>query len=95
MDPISQQIHLIHDKVQQLASQLEQQRQQHAALQQAHSTLQDAYNQQAENIAHLEEKLRTLQIAKSASVDEDKTALKLKINEYIREIDKCIAMLNT
>ena len=46
-------------------------------------------------IDQLNESLKTLKIAKGqAEDDEDRKALKLKINEYIREIDRCIAMLN-
>ena len=95
MDPISQQIHVIHDKVKQLATQLEQLRQQNSSLLQENATLKQTNAQQAATLTDMEEKLKTLQIAKGVSVDEEKTALKLKINEYIREIDKCIAMLNT
>lgn len=48
-------------------------------------------------LAELEKKVHTLQIAQGATgdVSDEKTALKQKINTYIREIDKCIAMLNT
>jgi hypothetical protein len=43
----------------------------------------------------LEHNYKTLQIAKSISGDDNKNlALKLKINELVREIDKCIAQLN-
>lgn len=42
----------------------------------------------------LGEKIKTLQIARGEAEGDDRKDLKLKINEYIREIDKCIAMLN-
>ena len=41
-----------------------------------------------------EDQLKTLKIAKGVDASDEKTELKLKINEYIREIDRCIAMLN-
>lgn len=43
----------------------------------------------------LEEKVKILSLAKSLSNDEiGKNELKLKINELVREIDKCIALTN-
>ena len=46
-------------------------------------------------ILNLEEKVKLMNISKS--VDASKQEVKetrLKINEYVREIDKCIALLN-
>lgn len=44
---------------------------------------------------NLENKYKSLKIAKVASGDNEKNlALKLRINELVREIDKCIAQLN-
>ncbi|MBK0382674.1 hypothetical protein I5M32_06835 [Pedobacter sp. SD-b] len=43
----------------------------------------------------LEEKLRVLKIAKSLEGTSEKTFdIKQKINEFVREIDKCIVLLN-
>lgn len=43
----------------------------------------------------LEDSYKTLQLAQNISGDNDKNlAIKLKINELVREIDKCIAQLN-
>lgn len=45
--------------------------------------------------AKLEERNKVLQLAKKISgEDHNKLALKLTINELVREIDKCIAQLN-
>lgn len=44
---------------------------------------------------NLENKYKSLKIARAASGDNEKNlALKLRINELVREIDKCIAQLN-
>lgn len=49
-------------------------------------------------ILELEEKIKLLKLAKTISSDSteysEKTELKRKINEYIKEVDKCIGMLN-
>ncbi len=43
----------------------------------------------------LTEKLLAAEIAgKTAGSDEDKKQMKVKINELVREIDKCISLLN-
>ena len=48
-------------------------------------------------IEELNEKIKMLKLAKSIGGDEEpkeKTELKRKINEYIKEIDRCITLLN-
>ena len=49
-----------------------------------------------ETIKRLEEKIKLLRITKSVSTqdDEKNKESRQKINEYVREIDKCIALLN-
>ena len=43
----------------------------------------------------LEEKLRVVKLAKSLEGTSEKTLdIKQKINEFVREIDKCIVLLN-
>ena len=43
----------------------------------------------------LDEQLNILKLSKSVSgSEEDKTELKKKLNEFLREIDKCLALLN-
>ena len=51
--------------------------------------------QQEEKIVALHEKIKLMNISKSVDTDKnDLKATRLKINEYVREIDKCIALLN-
>lgn len=49
-----------------------------------------------ESIKNLEEKIKLLRITKSVSTQDNKRnkESRQKINEYVREIDKCIALLN-
>ncbi|WP_285058839.1 hypothetical protein [Pedobacter ginsengisoli] len=50
-------------------------------------------NARAEN-AEFEEKLRVLKIAKSIEGTSEKTLdIKQKINDFVREIDKCVVLL--
>lgn len=50
---------------------------------------------QKNTIRSLEEKNKLVKIAEAVALSkEDKRTVKLKINEFIREIDKCIATLS-
>ena len=52
-------------------------------------------DQQKKAIKDLEEKGKVLKLSKSlTNNNENTTELKLKINELIREVDKCISLLN-
>lgn len=46
-------------------------------------------------IKQQEEKLKVLKLAKTLETTEGSVEAKLKINELVREIDKCIGLLNT
>jgi hypothetical protein len=57
--------------------------------------LHQTIDQQKKAIKDLEEKGKILKLSKSLSTtNENTTELKLKINELIREVDKCILLLN-
>jgi len=49
---------------------------------------------QSLEIEELNNKIKIIKLARSFESGEDTTALKRKINEYIREIDNSIALLN-
>lgn len=42
----------------------------------------------------LENKLNVIKLAKSLNKEESRTNVKLKINELVRDIDRCIGLLN-
>lgn len=51
--------------------------------------------QKEREIINLKEKIKIMNISKSVdSSEEDIQLTRLKINEYVREIDKCISLLN-
>jgi hypothetical protein len=52
-------------------------------------------NEQKLTIKQLEEKSKLLKLAKTLETKEGNVEAKLKINELVREIDKCIGLLNT
>jgi chromosome segregation ATPase len=49
---------------------------------------------QALEIEDLNNRIKIIKLARSFDSDQDTAALKRKINEYIREIDNSIALLN-
>ena len=51
---------------------------------------------QQKKINNLSEQLKTLKLAQAlaGSGDQDTRQVKTRINEYIKEIDKCLALLN-
>jgi len=51
--------------------------------------------EQKQVIAGLEEKIRILRLAKMAGGKENNSDIRAKVNELVREIDKCIGLLNT
>ena len=51
--------------------------------------------EQKQIIKGLEEKLRILKIAKMSDGMQNNSDIKAMINELVREIDKCIGLLNT
>jgi uncharacterized coiled-coil DUF342 family protein len=52
-------------------------------------------HEQKQTIIQLEEKSKILKLAKTLENKEGNVEAKLKINELVREIDKCIGLLNT
>ena len=51
--------------------------------------------EQEEQIVALKDKVKLMNISKSIDVNKEGVKeTRLKINEYVREIDKCIALLN-
>ena len=64
-------------------------------LQQNISALNISIIDQEEQISSLKDKVKLINISKLVdTTSEDGKATRLKINEYVREIDKCIALLN-
>lgn len=67
-----------------------------SALKQTNQQLVVEKENQQNKIAQLTEQLKTLKLAQAltGSGEQDTRQVKVKINEYIKEIDKCLALLN-
>lgn len=66
----------------------------HAELQSSHAELQNLFDNQKKEIEQLKEQIVKLKIAKSLADKEGSTEVKVKIEKLLREIDKCVGLLN-
>lgn len=68
----------------------------HQQLQIHQKQLLETIENQQKQILSLEDKNKVMRLAQSISGESDQKThdIKLKINEYIREIDKCLALIN-
>lgn len=96
MDQYNEKLNQIQKKAQQLATAHVELKQKHSGLKQENAELLKLLKEQGLQLEDMESKLKVIKVAKQlgASPDDDKNDLKKKINEYIKEIDKCVALLN-
>lgn len=84
----------IEDKARNLKGRLLRYEAENARLSDEKARLQTIIGDQNTQIRQLEEKIKMLKIAQGLGKGKDTTRAKLKINELIREVDKCINLLN-
>ena len=64
-------------------------------LTQENNDLSEELKKKEDEILTLQDKIKLMNISKSTKMSKEEVkASRLKINEYVREIDKCIALLN-
>ena len=85
----------IKDKIQSVKSRLHEQTEENKRLEQTNEDLKEQVQQKQSLIEELEEKNQRLSMVKSIKGnDEDSHEARIQINRIVREIDKCIALLN-
>ena len=85
----------IRGKIQSVKARMQMQQDQNQELQQQKEDLQHMVQQKQSQIEELEEKNQKLTLVKSIMADsEDANDARIRINRIVREIDKCIALLN-
>tara|TARA_B100000212_G_scaffold171819_1_gene129155 strand:- start:2525 stop:2812 length:288 start_codon:yes stop_codon:yes gene_type:complete len=88
-------INSIENKLNNLLSAYQKEKEINLNLIQENASLVSEIKQKSKEIDDLKDKIKLMSISKSVDVSKgDIRQTKLKINEYIREIDKCIAQLN-
>ena len=91
---LDQQIQHIEQKLQLLLKRHTALQKEKEQLQSQLTLLQTEKQQQSQSIELLQQKVQILQAAKGEMNDEEKKAFEKRLSQYIREIDRCIAMLS-
>ena len=93
MKTTEQHLKIIQDKLQQLLKE-------HSALQKENSKLKDDLlstrtknNEQQKNLDELKQQVSILKISSGDMSENDKKEFEKRINSYLKEIDRCIALL--
>jgi hypothetical protein len=95
MSNLSSNVNDIYFKVEKLILLHEQLTVENKKLKQANDNLTQRLQLQKEDLGQLEHKNKILKLSKLFTESDNTHDLKLKINEFIREIDKSIALLNS
>ena len=83
------------DKLEKLVKNYKDLQVENSKLQKDNDALKVRLQEKEDSIVSLQDKVKLMNISKSIDTDKDGIkATRLKINEYVREIDKCIALLN-
>ncbi|MDI3318963.1 hypothetical protein [Pinibacter soli] len=93
MEPLQEHIRRIQEKLQQLVKQYSALQKENEKLSLQLSLLKEKENIQYQQIGELNQQVSLLKAAKSGMSEEDKKDFEKRINQYLKEIDKCIAML--
>lgn len=95
IDKLFKQIDLLNDEKLLIQTENEEAHSAVSDLQEKCSNLTQVIENQKNDISNLEETNKQIKLAQSLLASgSDKTALKLRINELVREVDKCIALLS-
>jgi len=88
-------LEVIREKIQTVKSRLREAREENEQLKRVNDDLQQSIRQKQSLINELEHKNQQLTLVKSIMVDsEDAHDARIRINRIVREIDRCIALLN-
>jgi chromosome segregation ATPase len=90
---VDQQFNIINDKLQQLLKQQARLKKDNERLREELQKYKATENNYQQKIDELSQQMSILKLAGGDMNDKDKREFERKINQYIREIDKCIAFL--
>jgi chromosome segregation ATPase len=90
---VDQQFNIINDKLQQLLKQQVRLKKDNERLREELQKCKETENNYQQKIDELSQQMSILKLAGGDMNEKDKREFERKINQYIREIDKCIAFL--
>ena len=88
------QIKRIQEKLQQLLRQRESLIKENSKLKEDIRQLQQAHNNHSDRVEQLQQQVEILRTTKGEMSDAEKKVLEKRLGQYIREIDRCIALLS-
>jgi archaellum component FlaC len=91
---LDQQFNTINDKLQRLVKQYQRLQKENELLKKELQECKKAETSTAQSINELKEQVQILKLSSGEMNDREKKDFEKNINQYIREIDKCIAYLN-
>lgn len=95
MSEVSKRVMSIKGKLEKIDKRFEKLKQQNEELQRGSSDLQRLLDDEKRKTQSLQNDYNRLKLAKTlVSTSGDKAEMKFRVNELVREIDKCIALLN-
>lgn len=94
MKDIYENLVAIENKIRNLVNENQDLNAQNQELAEKQARLMEIIDNQKNNISELEEKNKLLKITKSIETGKGAVDAKLRINELVRELDKCIGLLN-
>jgi len=95
MSQVLEQLTEVINKVEKLGSRYAEASKENEQLLSEIAQLKSQLRQKDNEISDLLEKQNLIKMAKALPSDESRKDVKLKINDMVREIDKCIALLNS
>lgn len=94
MNPLEQHIQRINEKMQQLLKQYRASQKETEKLKKELADIKSLQNEKNRQMEELEQRVAILKTATNNLNETDKKELEKRLNQYIREIDRCIAMLS-
>jgi chromosome segregation ATPase len=88
------QLKQIHDKLQQLLKQYQSLQKENTKLKDEIQEFKSHHHNHTEELERLRQRTQILQSTKTEMNQEEKKAFEKRLNNYIKEIDRCIALLN-
>jgi hypothetical protein len=94
MIDLETQLKQIHDKLQHLVKQYQALQKENKKLKEELSEFRLRNNSHTEELDRLQQRTQILQSSKSEMNEAEKKAFEKRLNNYVKEIDRCIALLN-
>ena len=94
MNPLEQHIQRINEKIQQLLKQFRASQRENEKLKKELADIKALHAERSQLIDALEQKVAILKTATNNMNEGDKKELEKRLNQYIKEIDRCIGLLS-